>query len=158
MRLPRCNPSFRRGPPGFTLIELMIALAVVAILVAVAYPSYQSAVQKGRRADGMAALTTLMQAQERWRANHTAYQGTLSELPGASARSPDGHYDLAITADSATATGYVATATAREGSPQRGDAKCRVMRVTLANGVIAYASQNSAGTDNSGSPDPCWVK
>ncbi len=136
----------------------MIALAVAAILVAVAYPSYQSMVQKGRRADGMAALTTLMQAQERWRANHTAYQGTLSELPGASARSPDGHYDLAITADSATATGYVATATAREGSPQRGDTRCRVLRVTLANGVIGYASQNSAGTDNSGTPEPCWVK
>ena len=51
---------------GFTLIELMITVAIVAILASVAYPAYTSSVQKGRRAEGRAGLTALMQQQERY--------------------------------------------------------------------------------------------
>lgn len=54
-----------RNYAGFTLIELMIAVAIVAILAAIAYPSYQDSVRKSRRADAKAALLELAQFMER---------------------------------------------------------------------------------------------
>ena len=51
---------------GFSLIELMIAVAVIAILTAIAYPSYQESIQKSRRADAKAALVQLAQYMERF--------------------------------------------------------------------------------------------
>lgn len=51
---------------GFTLIEVMIAVAIVAILAAVAYPSYLDSITKGKRAEGRAALLELLQQQERY--------------------------------------------------------------------------------------------
>ncbi|MEK8048797.1 type IV pilin protein [Ideonella sp. DXS22W] len=152
------TPSAR--PPrdrGFTLVELMIVLAVLAILVGVAWPSYQSAVQKGRRADAMAALAQLMQAQERWRSEHASYQATLSSLPGTGSTSPEGHYTLTLVDDSVTATGYTARATAKSSSPQTHDSVCRVMQVAVSGGSITYSSLTASNTTNS-APDPCWVK
>jgi type IV pilus assembly protein PilE len=58
---------------GFTLIELMMVVVVVAILAAVAYPSYQEAVRKAKRAEGRAALMELMQQQERYYSQKNTY-------------------------------------------------------------------------------------
>lgn len=55
----------RSGRSGFTLIELMIALAIVALLAAVALPAYTEHVNRGKRAEGQAALMTALQLQER---------------------------------------------------------------------------------------------
>ncbi len=54
-----------RSAAGFTLTELMIAVAIVAILAAVAYPSYQDSVRKARRADAKTALLELAGFMER---------------------------------------------------------------------------------------------
>lgn len=62
-----------RRSSGFTLIELMIAVAIVAILAAVAYPSYQDSVTKGRRAEGRTALLQLLQQQERFITQRNTY-------------------------------------------------------------------------------------
>ncbi|MDR0273911.1 MAG: prepilin-type N-terminal cleavage/methylation domain-containing protein [Burkholderiaceae bacterium] len=59
---------------GFTLIELMIVLAAIAILAAIAYPSYRDAVLKGRRAQARAALTELLQEQERFMTQNNTYR------------------------------------------------------------------------------------
>lgn len=51
---------------GFSLIELMIVVAIIGLLAAIAYPAYTSSVLKGKRAEGRAALLELMQQQERY--------------------------------------------------------------------------------------------
>ncbi len=58
---------------GFTLIELMIVVAIVAILASVAYPAYTDSIVKGKRAEGRAALTELMQQQERYLTQNNCY-------------------------------------------------------------------------------------
>ena len=58
---------------GFTLIELMIVVAVVGILAAIAYPSYSESVLKGKRAQGRTALAELMQQQERYMTQMNCY-------------------------------------------------------------------------------------
>jgi type IV pilus assembly protein PilE len=57
------------------MIELMMVVVVVAILAAVAYPSYQEAVRKAKRAEGRAALMELMQQQERYYSQNSTYIG-----------------------------------------------------------------------------------
>jgi len=86
---------------GFTLIELMIVVAVVALLAAVAIPAYSKQIRKGRRADARQALGALVLKQEKWRTDHATY-GTLADLGGSSAT----YYTVTLAAGSNTATGY----------------------------------------------------
>jgi type IV pilus assembly protein PilE len=60
---------------GFTLIELMIAVAVVGILASIAYPSYTDHVRKARRADAQGALMGLSNAMERFFTQNSTYLG-----------------------------------------------------------------------------------
>ena len=69
MRVERCA-SFRHRlqihrQAGFTLIELLITAVIVGILAMLALPTFQAQVAKGRRADAIAALSAVLQAQER---------------------------------------------------------------------------------------------
>ena len=58
---------------GFTLIELMIVVAIVGILAAVAYPSYQESIRKSKRAEGRTALMEVLQQQERYMTQNNTY-------------------------------------------------------------------------------------
>jgi type IV pilus assembly protein PilE len=58
---------------GFTLIEIMVVVAIIGILASIAYPSYMESVMKGRRAEGRAALAELLQQQERYMTQRNAY-------------------------------------------------------------------------------------
>ena len=147
-----------------TLVELMIVLVVLAVLAAVAWPSYQSAVQRSRRADGMAALSEIMQAQERWRAKYPSYRSSLSATvasdgtvtePALAATSRSGHYALSMSG--VTSSGYTVTATVRSGSPQTADTNCQVLQVSISGGNITYSSKSSGGATNA-APDPCWAR
>jgi len=60
---------------GFTLVELLVALAIAAILAAIAYPSYSGAVRRTRRSEGKTALLQLMQQEERYYSQHNSYVG-----------------------------------------------------------------------------------
>ncbi|WP_428422550.1 type IV pilin protein [Methylibium sp.] len=129
---------------GFSLVELMMALAIVGILAVVTYPAFMAQLHKSRRLDAIAALAQVQQAQERWRANNTTYAGSLAALglspPGS------GRYRVAIS-DSA-AHGYTATASAAES--QASDTLCSSLSVTLSGGNTTYSSTGSAAAGT------CW--
>jgi type IV pilus assembly protein PilE len=67
---------------GFTLIEVMITVAIVAIVAAIAYPSYQDTVRKSRRADAKAALLEIAQLEERFFTVNNQYSSALTSTPG----------------------------------------------------------------------------
>lgn len=83
--------------PGFTLIELMVAIAVVGILSAIAYPAYQQYVLKTYRAEASKLLLTAANIQERQLADYGSYTDNL-ELLGVAANghTVSGRYKLQI--------------------------------------------------------------
>lgn len=150
-------PHSTRLAAGFTLIELMIVMAVVGVLALVAYPSYQDSLRKSRRADAIAGLNRLQQLQERVRGQQPAYASAVASMPGSPpATSPEGHYTLAI--DAASANSYTMAATASPGSSQFEDTKCRILRVGMAGGAITYSSLNAAGDVDTTNVNRCWPR
>lgn len=141
---------------GFTLVETMIVVLVLAILGAIAFPSYLEMVRKGRRSAAMSGIALVMQAQERWRSNNASYQASIGSLPGAPTTSDGGYYSLSLVEGSATANGYTVLASVRSGTSQASDTKCAFMSATVNNGTITYGSKDSEGAAND--PDPCWIK
>jgi type IV pilus assembly protein PilE len=141
------HPGIARSR-GFTLIELMITVAIVAILAAIALPAYQDYVRKGRRSDGRALLQAASLAQERVRLSSTAYSAATTALTGAcptsgTCSSEQGHYTLAVSG--ASGTGYTLTANAASTS-QSADTACTAIVLTMAAGTVSYT------------PAACWGK
>lgn len=108
----------RASSRGLTLVELMIVVAIIGIIAAIAYPSYQDYVRESRRADGHAALTRLASQQERFFSNRNTYTTTLTAAANGLGypnppTSADGFYTLAAAAcaGGTIATCYVLTAT-----------------------------------------------
>jgi type IV pilus assembly protein PilE len=91
---------------GFTLIELMIVVAVIGILAAISYPSYIDSVRKSRRAD---AQTALMEAAQRMETFY-ARDGKYTNATLANNKSPDEYYDIALDPNPGTST-YTIVAT-----------------------------------------------
>ena len=152
---PRCQSRQSAAPRpaarGFTLIEVMIVVAVIAILAAVAMPAYFDSIRKSRRADAIVRISGLQQAQERWRSNNPAY-GTLAQT-GVAATVAGGYYTLSVANNSAT--GYEAIAQASGSQLQ--DANCAFMRATLAVGNITLTSGPTSAYGNSAAVNSrCW--
>ncbi|NMG14650.1 Minor pilin, type IV [Aromatoleum bremense] len=137
----RGRPTADRAAEGFTLIELMIVVAVVGILAAIAYPSYQEFVRKARRADGKEALVRVQIEQEKWRTNNTTYTSNLVDDLGLDDESAEKHYTLAISGTSGT--GYTVTATAV--GAQADDTDCAT--IVLKEGVAESEKRT---------PAVCW--
>ena len=67
---------------GFTLVELMITVAIVGILTAIAYPVYAASILKGKRAQGRTALVEFLQQQERYMTQRNTYLAFTSAING----------------------------------------------------------------------------
>lgn len=88
MKNSNCKLHYRSGrrfSVGFTLIEIMVVVAIVGILAAVAYPAYTDSVAKGKRSEARAAVMDLLQQQERYFTQMNSYEtfslGTPGSLP-----------------------------------------------------------------------------
>jgi len=107
---------------GFTLIELMIALAVLAILATIAIPSYRSYVLRAQRTDARAALLRLQASEEKFFLQNNTYTADFAAL-GMTQTSEHGLYKTVITL-TADGMGYAAITTAVSGLGQDDDVKC----------------------------------
>lgn len=127
---------------GFTLIELMITVAILAIIAAVAIPSYSSYVDRGKRAEARTALLDIAARQERHYSNNRQYTATLSDLkmPG---MSENGYYTLSVAA-SGSNQDFDATATPSGWT----DDKCGNLSI----------DETGAKTQSLGDRASCWGK
>ncbi|NII09165.1 type IV pilin protein [Oleiagrimonas sp. C23AA] len=110
-----------RKQAGFSLIELMIVVAIVAILASIAWPSYRRYVVRSHRTDAKKALLEVAGREERYFYSNNDYTDQLSEL-GSSSSAAGQYYSLSIPV--ANATTYTVKATA-VGSQQRDDELCQ---------------------------------
>ena len=103
--------TYKKKRSGFTIIELMIVIMIVAILVSLAYPSYVGYVRKAKRGEAQQLLLNWAINQEIWRSNNTAYTLTLAPT----------HDDYTFLASGVGAATYTLTATAATGNDQLKD-------------------------------------
>jgi len=101
---------------GFTLVELIITIGIVAILVALAVPSYSKYVLKANRGEAQQLLLNWANNQEIWRANHTLYADA-DDI--AAPVSDDYKYTFAVS--DVTSTTFTLTATPKSGTKQVND-------------------------------------
>ncbi len=151
------QPGPQRRARGFTLIELIIAMVIGAILVALALPSFLSSMRKSRRSEAMAALTSMQQEQERWRSNNASYTSSLTDLRLTTPSNP-GHYYVLTIANN-TATGYEAIADGTSSS-QAADGNCAKLAVKVDRGAITYAGCQSCATNalSYAATNICWSR
>lgn len=99
---------------GFTLIELMIVVAIIGIIGAVAFPSYESYMKKSRRADAKVGMTKIVDREERFYIQNNTYTTAITGAAGlnfSSNQSENGYYSFAITSTDPLAN-FTVTATA----------------------------------------------
>jgi type IV pilus assembly protein PilE len=118
--------NMEKRTAGFTLMELMIAMAVVGILAAIAYPSYTGQIMKTRRSAAAACLLERAQFMERYYSTNMGYTG--AALPAAACATELGaHYTFAFSAGP-TATSYTLAATP-QGEQASRDSQCGTMSI-----------------------------
>lgn len=143
------TPTMHKGQRGFTLIELMIVVAVVAILSAIAYPSYAEYIRRGQRSD---ARTGLLQAQQWLERSSTATGVYPTALPSALTWSGDASktYTIGFKAGNTNAA-FTLIATRRAGTGQAND---RCGDYTLTNTGVQGNDNLASGTLST----DCWRK
>lgn len=133
---------------GFTLIELMIVVAIIGIISAIAYPSYDSYMKKSKRADAKVGLSKIADKQERFYLQNNTYTTSFAAAGlNTSNISEEGYYTFSITSANLI-SGFVATATAIAGKSQANDTGCTVM--TLSSTGLKTPNGVPAGTKD------CW--
>jgi len=135
----------RIGHPhrGFTLVELMVAVAILAIIMAVAIPSYSDYVVRANRGEGKVAVLQTAQALERCFTRHNAYDAGACNLTFPIDSENDWYQ---VTVDDRTATTFTLTA-APQGTQATRDAEC---------GGFTVTQTGLRGITGTGTVQDCW--
>ena len=134
-----------RHQGGFTLIELMIVVAIIGILAAIALPQYSDYVTRSRRIDGQSTLLQVAQELERCYTQFSAYDNdscSVVEASAVSQASPEDYY--LVTASTLSASTFTLTATPQ--NAQASDTDCTTLTLTH------LGVQGATGADTS----KCW--
>jgi type IV pilus assembly protein PilE len=126
---------------GFTLLELLVAMALAALLITLGLRSQQGQGLRSGRLDAVEALTRLQRAQEQHRSAHGLYASDLAALIGAAATSPQGRYAIAL--DRFGGEAYRATA---KGAQAR-DTPCATLTLEVRQGFA-----------QTGPDAGCWLR
>jgi type IV pilus assembly protein PilE len=146
-----------RYPSGFTLIEVMIVVAIVAILAAIAYPSYSESVAKGRRAQVTTQMLAAQQFMERWYSENYDYSkntaGILvtaaNQFPARFAKVPaEGTQYYTMSFDAIAANAYTLQAVPLPGGAMVND-KCGTFK-------LDHNGKKSISTTGTGDVESCW--
>lgn len=106
--------------PGFTLIELMVVVAIIGVLAAIAYPAYGSYLIKGNRSAAQSHMMELAQAQAQFLADNRAYADSVTDLGMTTPAAVSSKYDITLEASEAP-PGFTITAEPKTGTNQYGD-------------------------------------
>ncbi len=129
----------RRNIAGFTLIELMIVVAIIAIIAAIGYPAYGNYVIRGKRSEGRSTLLDAAALLERYYSDNNQYAALATV--GIASTSENGHYN--ITQESLANSNQTYTLRA---TPTFTDGDCGYLEIT------------QAGDKTSESGTTCWTK
>ncbi|MEX0731795.1 MAG: type IV pilin protein [Aquisalimonadaceae bacterium] len=129
---------------GFTLIELMVVVAILGIIAVIGYPSYLQYTERARRTDATTTLLTAAQRLERCYTKTMAYDH--ADCNGVvNAASAEGYYSVSVTSTAAT---FVVEATPT--GVQANDATCSELSINH------LGQQQSIDSDGADSSDSCW--
>ena len=163
---------------GFSLIELMVAVAIVAIIAAIAIPTYQTQIRESRRVDAKTAVLDLAAREEKYLSLNNAYTGSPANLgyvaaSNTSATWPQptgsGYYQLYVcpltatggqvlvttctATGNASGTAYVIAAVPLANTSQAKDSQCQYFAVDNTGTQFSSATQSATGTST---VSTCW--
>ncbi|MFO1393161.1 MAG: type IV pilin protein [Steroidobacteraceae bacterium] len=155
----RLHEPAQAGGGGFSLLDVVAAMAIVALLACIALPSYRAQMMRANRAAARAALMSLAAEQEKFyvecHAYATSLDGSAASTCGTStlgfpASAGDGTYRLRITG--ADASGWTAVAEVVPGSRQEDDRRCRALQID----EVGHRTATTASGDASDAE--CWSR